>query len=58
MESPGTKAYTRREVRIMFNAAGFDDVRIEGLPTPYDRQVAGPLAKLVRQDWNLAITAR
>ena len=58
MESPGTQAYTRREVQIMFNAAGFDDVNVDGLVTPYDRRVAGPLADMIRQDWNLAITAR
>jgi SAM-dependent methyltransferase len=58
MESPGTQAYTRREVQIMFNAAGFDDVNVEGLVTPYDRRAAGPLADIIRQDWNLAITAR
>jgi len=58
VESPGTKAYTRREVQIMFRTAGFEDVRVEGLPTPWDREAAGPLARVIRQDWNLAITAR
>ena len=58
MESPGTQAYTRREVEIMFSAAGFDEVQVEGLLTPYDKRVAGPLATVVRRDWNLAIVAR
>jgi SAM-dependent methyltransferase len=42
MESPGTKAYTRDELRTLF--AGLDGVTIDQVGTPYDRRVAGPLA--------------
>lgn len=44
MESPGTKAFTRGELRELF--AGFGHVRLNGFVTPYDRRVAGPLARL------------
>jgi len=42
MESLGTKGYTRRELRGMI--AGVDDVRIEKVGTPYDREYARLLA--------------
>jgi len=58
MESPGTRAYTRNELRLMFEAAGFDRVELTGFPTPYDRRVAGPVARLVRLDWFLGVVAR
>lgn len=58
MESPNTQAYTRREVEIMFAAAGFEQVHVDTVATPYDRQVVGRLANLIRRDWNLLIVAR
>jgi ubiquinone/menaquinone biosynthesis C-methylase UbiE len=44
MESEGTKAYTRRELERMFEP--LTDLRIDKLTTAYDRQIAGPLARL------------
>jgi ubiquinone/menaquinone biosynthesis C-methylase UbiE len=44
MESEGTKGYTVRELRAMFTE--LEDLRIEKVQTPYDREWAGPLAKL------------
>jgi SAM-dependent methyltransferase len=58
MESPGTRAYTRSELELLFDAAGFDHVEVVGFPTPYDRRVAGPIAKILRQDWFLGVRAR
>lgn len=58
MESPGTQAYTRRELQELFAGAGFEEVSVTSFPTPYDRRVAGPLARVVRQDWFLGVTAR
>ncbi len=57
MESPGTRAYTRGELEMLFSGAGFERVRVTGFPTPYDRQVAGPLARIVRLDWFLGVLA-
>lgn len=57
MESPGTQAYTRREIDVMFRAAGFESVRIEGFRTPWDRKAAGPIATAIRLDWFLGIVA-
>jgi SAM-dependent methyltransferase len=58
MESPGTKAYTQRELDALF--AGFGDVSFTRFVTAYDRRVAGPLANLTgsRFGWFVAITAR
>lgn len=58
MESPGTKAYTVRELRAMF--AGLDDVRIDKVVTAYDRQMVGPLASVLgnRLGWNLVVRGR
>lgn len=58
MESCGTRAYTRRELEMLFSGAGFDHVEITGVCTPYDRRVAGPVAAILRQDWFLEVTAR
>jgi SAM-dependent methyltransferase len=58
MESPGTRAYTRSELELLFAGAGFDRVEVAGLPNPYDRRIAGPLAGLVRLDWFLGVRAR
>lgn len=44
MESEGTKGFTERELRGMFD--GLEDLQIEKVSTPYDRQWAGPLARL------------
>lgn len=58
LESPGTKAFTQAELERLFS--GFSDVRYERLLTPYDRRVAGPLARLAgpRFGWFVAVTAR
>jgi ubiquinone/menaquinone biosynthesis C-methylase UbiE len=58
MESPGTKAYTQRELDALF--AGFSKVRYERFVTPYDRRVGGPLAARLpsRFGWFVGITAR
>jgi ubiquinone/menaquinone biosynthesis C-methylase UbiE len=57
MESPGTKAYTQRELEQLF--AGFHDVRYRRFVTPYDRRVGGPLAGAAgdRFAWFVGITA-
>ncbi len=55
MESAGTQAYTRRELKLLFEGAGFQRVVVIGFPTAYDRRVAGPLAGLVRLDWFLGV---
>jgi ubiquinone/menaquinone biosynthesis C-methylase UbiE len=44
IESEGTKAFTSQELRQMF--AGVDALRIDRVATPYDRRVAGPLARV------------
>ena len=50
LESPGTKAFTRRELETLF--ARFASAEIETVTTPYDRRVAGPLAGLFpRAGW-------
>jgi SAM-dependent methyltransferase len=55
MESEGTKGYTARELEQLF--AGLEDVRVDKVATSYDRQIAGPLARLTgdRLGWNLVI---
>jgi len=55
MESEGTKAYTRRELREMFG--GLCDLTIEHVGTPYDARVAGPLARWTgrRLGWFMVI---
>ena len=57
MESPGTKAYTEPELRRLFSA--FSGVETEHWVTPYDRRVAGPLARLTgsRLGWFVGIRA-
>jgi SAM-dependent methyltransferase len=57
LESPGTRAYTRQEIELLFAGAGFEHVGIEGFPTPYDRWAAGPLAARIRLDWFLGVVA-
>lgn len=58
LESPGTKAYTRAELDRLFS--GFGDVRYVRNVTPYDRRVAGPLARLTgpRLGWFVGVIAR
>jgi ubiquinone/menaquinone biosynthesis C-methylase UbiE len=57
MESPGTKAYTERELRELF--AAFREVSVRRFVTPYDRRVAGPLASLTgpRLGWFVGVVA-
>lgn len=57
MESPGTKAYTEPELRDLF--AGFSAVELQRFLTPYDRRVAGPLARVAgpRLGWFVGIVA-
>jgi ubiquinone/menaquinone biosynthesis C-methylase UbiE len=45
LESPGTKAFTGREVRELFEQ--FVTIRMHTYVTPYDRRVGGPLTRLV-----------
>ncbi|HMI99764.1 MAG TPA: class I SAM-dependent methyltransferase [Gaiellaceae bacterium] len=58
MESEGTKAYTRSELARMF--AGVEELRIDKVATVYDRQLAGPLARLTgdRLGWQYVIRGR
>jgi SAM-dependent methyltransferase len=58
MESNGTRAYTRRELRERFSQ--LEDLSIEHVGTPYDRRVAGRLAALTgtRLGWFLVVTGR
>jgi len=44
MESEGTRGFTKDELREMF--AGLENLRIEKIPTPYDRRWLGPIAGL------------
>jgi SAM-dependent methyltransferase len=55
MESVGTKAYTIAEARLLF--AALDNVRVDSVATPYDRQMVGPVAKIAarRLGWFLVI---
>jgi ubiquinone/menaquinone biosynthesis C-methylase UbiE len=58
IESPGTKAYTQRELERMFS--GFSRVEYRRWITPYDRKVAGPVPTLfgARFGWFVGIIAR
>ncbi len=56
-ESPGTQAYTRREIEIMFRSAGFETLEIEGFLANWDKLYLGPLARRVRLDWFLGVRA-
>jgi SAM-dependent methyltransferase len=58
MESVGTRAYTPRELRRRF--AGLEDLTVEHVGTPYDRQVAGALAAATgsRLGWFLVVRGR
>lgn len=56
MESTGTKGYTPREIRDRLDAI-IDGLTVEHVGTPYDRRVAGPLARVTgsRMGWFLVI---
>jgi ubiquinone/menaquinone biosynthesis C-methylase UbiE len=58
MESPGTKAYTQRELRSMFR--DFSRSHFEPILTVYDRRVAGPLIRVLspRFGWFIGIRAQ
>lgn len=58
MESEGTRAFTKRELRALFG--GLDELRLEKVLTPYDRQIAGPLARLTGRalGWNIVVSGR
>jgi len=58
LESPGTKAYTQEELKRLFS--GFREVRFRREVTPYDRRIAGPLARLTgpRLGWFVGVSAR
>jgi hypothetical protein len=58
MESVGTRAFTRAELRELFG--GLSELQVEHVGTPYDRRVAGPLARLTgrRLGWFLVVTGR
>jgi len=58
MESEGTKGYTRRELRLMFD--GLEDLRIDSVPTVYDQNFAGPLVRLAgnRLGWFMVVRGR
>jgi SAM-dependent methyltransferase len=57
MESPGTKAYTQRELERLF--VDFSRVTFRRFRTPYDRRVGGPLVNLLpeRLGWFVGIVA-
>jgi ubiquinone/menaquinone biosynthesis C-methylase UbiE len=59
MESPGTKAYTPRELERLFRDAGFASVETVRFLTPYDRRVGGPLTRLTgdRLGWFAGVRA-
>ena len=58
MESPGTTAYTARELRELFD--GLEDIRVDKVTTAYDRQMVGPLARITGNSlgWNLVVRGR
>jgi SAM-dependent methyltransferase len=55
MESEGTKAFTRDELRALFSSV--DNLRIDSIATPYDRSFAGPAVALTgnRLGWFVVI---
>lgn len=57
MESPGTRCYTPAEIVADFRAAGFTTVDVQGFLTPYDEKYIGPIARRIRRDWFLGVTA-
>jgi SAM-dependent methyltransferase len=55
MESEGTRAYTRAELEGRFHS--LQGLTVEHVGTPYDRRVAGPLARLTggRLGWFMVV---
>ncbi len=56
MESPGTKGYTKRELRLMLTGVG--ELKIEKVVTPYDIEYAGGLARLTGSQLGFFMVAR
>lgn len=58
MESEGTKAYTKGELRHLFT--GLDDLRIDSVSTSYDRDISRGLHRLTgdRLGWFLVVRGR
>jgi hypothetical protein len=56
LESPGTKAYTDREIRALFSR--FAEVHLTRFVTPYDRRVGGPLTRLLPAGFFVGVRAR
>jgi ubiquinone/menaquinone biosynthesis C-methylase UbiE len=58
MESEGTKSYSVAELRAMF--APLEQLTVQHVATPYDRRVAGPLARITGRwlGWFLVIKGR
>jgi SAM-dependent methyltransferase len=58
MESEGTKAYTKRELRRLF--AGLEDLQVESVATSYDRAISRGLQRLTgdRLGWFLVVRGR
>jgi ubiquinone/menaquinone biosynthesis C-methylase UbiE len=56
LESPGTQAFTRREIRGLFST--FAHVSTQTFVTPYDRRVAGPLARLLPAGFFIGVVAQ
>jgi SAM-dependent methyltransferase len=56
LESPGTQAFTTREIKELF--ARFEQVDVTRVVTHYDRRVAGPLAAVGGRGWFHLIRAR
>jgi ubiquinone/menaquinone biosynthesis C-methylase UbiE len=58
VQGPSTKGFTEAELRPMFT--GLTDLRIDRPVTPYDRRVAGPLARLTarRLGWFVVVRGR
>lgn len=55
LESPGTKAFTGAEIRGLFST--FSSVSLQTFVTPYDRRLAGPLARLLPAGFFIGIVA-
>jgi hypothetical protein len=58
MESDGTKAYSVAELRELFSP--LDEITVQHVGTPYDRRVAGPLARVTGRwlGWFLVVRGR
>lgn len=58
MESTGTRAFTRAELRSRFGE--LSDLQVDHVGTPYDRRVAGPLVRLTGRwlGWFLVVRGR